>query len=173
MNFTKMHPILPTGSQNASNSTSRFPQFIWFHHTCGSRIHVNCLPFILTYCQISAEIPLHIVMQLETIQKQTVYLLINQVVIVEMCDTSWWTSETAQTLHWQQGATHIDVYDAVITNLHFVVLIQPDERRQADRRRVRRAWCVALNLPTDHRHLLGKTDRNHTASAMICTLIQV
>jgi len=49
-------------------------------------------------------------------------------------------------LHWQQGATHIDVYDGITTNLHFVVLIRPDETRQADWQGVRRDWGGALNL---------------------------
>jgi hypothetical protein len=61
------HPVSPTGSQHASSSTSKFPQFISFHLQCSSSKQLNFLLFILTYCQNSTEIPLHILMQLHTI----------------------------------------------------------------------------------------------------------
>jgi hypothetical protein len=68
--------------------------------------------------------------------------------MVQMCTTSRWASRTGQTFHWQQGTTHIDVYNSVITNWHFVVPMQPDERRQTDWWRVNRDRGGAFNLPT-------------------------
>jgi hypothetical protein len=69
-----------------------------------------------------------------------------------MCDARRGAVHAVQAFNWQQGVTNIDVHHSVTTDVHLVVVIQPDEGCQVYRRNVTLSRGEALHLPnTTHK----------------------